>query len=174
MRSLDLSLGEAGPVEEDDAIADIGAGTGCFSFRVAEHVLNGVVYGVDIQQEMLDEIVRRKRSRGIDNIDTLLGRIDDPGLGEKSTDLVFIVDAYHEFSHPREMGEAIYRTLRSAGYLIGAEGRAEESPRSSASLQNMTESQARKETTASGFRWLRTQAFLPQQHFLAFQKPASP
>jgi ubiquinone/menaquinone biosynthesis C-methylase UbiE len=162
------------PVEEDDAVADIGAGTGYFSFRVAERVPHGVVYAVDIQQEMLDEIERRKRSRGIDNIETLLGRIDDPGLGEKSADLIFIVDAYHEFSHPREMGEAIYRALRPGGHLIVVEDRAEVSPRSSGSLHNMTESQARKEITALGLRWLRTETFLPQQHFLVFQKPASP
>ena len=74
-------LVEALPVEADDAVADIGAGTGYFSFRVAERVPNGVVYAVDIQQEMLDEIERRKSERGVDNIETLLGRIDDPGVG---------------------------------------------------------------------------------------------
>ena len=161
------------PVEDDDAVADIGAGTGYFSFRVAERVPHGVVYAVDIQQEMLDEIERRKRSRGIDNIETLLGRIDDPGLGEKSADLIFIVDAYHEFSHPREMGEAIYRALRPGGHLIVVEDRAEDGLHS-ASLHNMTEAQARKEITALGFKWLRTETFLPQQHFLVFRKPASP
>jgi predicted methyltransferase len=143
-------LVEALPVETDDAVADIGAGTGYFSFRVAERVPNGVVYAVDIQQEMLDEIERRKRER------------------------VFIVDAYHEFSHPREMGEAMYKALRPGGQLIVVEDRAEVSPRSSGALHNMTEAQARKEITASGFRWLRTESFLPQQHFLVFQKPTSP
>lgn len=161
------------PVEEDDAVADIGAGTGYFSFRVAERIPHGVVYAVDIQQEMLDEIEHRKRDRGIDNIETLLGRIDDPGLSEKSVDLIFIVDAYHEFSHPREMGEAIYRALRPGGHLIVVEDRGEDNLHS-ASLHNMTEEQARKEITALGFRWLRTETFLPQQHFLVFQKPASP
>ncbi len=162
------------PVQDDDAVADIGAGTGYFSFRVAERVPNGVVYAVDIQQEMLDEIERRKRERGVDNIETLLGRVDDPGLGEQSADLIFIVDAYHEFSHPREMGEAMYRALRPGGHLIVVEDRAESNPRSSGRLHNMTEAQARKEITALGFRWLRTDSFLPEQHFLVFQKPASP
>ncbi len=167
-------LVEALPVEEDYAVADIGAGTGYFSFRVAERVPNGVVYAVDIQQEMLDEIERRRHERGVDNIETLLGRIDDPGLGEQSADLIFIVDAYHEFSHPREMGEAIYRALKPGGHLVVVEDRAEEKPRSSGALHNMSEAQARKEITASGFRWLRNETFLPQQHFLVFQRPASP
>ena len=162
------------PVEADDAVADIGAGTGYFSFRVAERVPNGVVYAVDIQQEMLDEIERRKRERGVDNIETLLGRVDDPGLGEQSADLIFIVDAYHEFSHPREMGEAMYKALRPGGHLIVVEDRAESNSRSSGKLHNMTEAQARKEITALGFSWLRTESFLPQQHFLVFQKPTSP
>ncbi len=159
------------PVEEDDAVADIGAGTGYFSFRVAERVPNGVVYAVDIQQEMLDEIERRKRERGVDNIETMLGRVDDPGLGEQSADLIFIVDSYHEFSHPREMGEAMYKALKPGGHLIVVEERAEVSSWSSGALHRMTEAQARKEITALGFRWLRTESFLPEQHFLVFQKP---
>ena len=167
-------LVEALPVEADDAVADIGAGTGYFSFRVAERVPNGVVYAVDIQQEMLDEIDRRKRERGVDNIETLLGRVDDPGLGEQSADLIFIVDSYHEFSHPREMGEAMYKALRPGGHLIVVEDRAEANSRSSGKLHNMSEAQARKEITAVGFRWLRTESMLPQQHFLVFQKPTSP
>ncbi len=162
------------PVEAGDAVADIGAGIGYFSFRVAERVPDGVVYAVDIQQEMLDEIERRKSERGVDNIETLLGRIDDPGLDEQSADLIFIVDAYHEFSHPREMGEAMFRALKPGGHLIVVEDRAESNPESSGKLHNMSEAQARKEITASGFRWLRNEDFLPQQHFLVFQRPLSP
>ncbi len=162
------------PVEDGDAVADIGAGTGYFSFRVAERIPNGVVYAVDIQQEMLDELERRKRERGVYNIETVLGRIDDPGLGERSADLIFIVDAYHEFSHPREMGEAMYRALKPGGQLIVVEDRTESKSRTSGALHNMSEEQARKEITALGFNWLRTEDFLPQQHFLVFQKPASP
>ena len=88
--------------------------------------------------------------------------------------LIFIVDAYHEFSHPRETGEAMYKALRPGGHLIVVEDRAESKSRSSGALHNMTEAQARREITALGFRWLRTESFLPQQHFLVFQKPTSP
>ena len=160
------------PLEEDDAVADIGAGSGYFSFRVAGRVPGGVVYAVDIQQEMLDEIERRKRKRGVGNVRTQLGYIDDPGLSAQSVDLGFIVDAYHEFSHPLEMGEAIYEALKPGGHLIVVEDRAEDASRSYG-LHNMTEAQARKEITALGFEWLRTESFLPQQHFLVFRKPVS-
>ena len=132
------------------------------------------MYAVDIQQEMLDELERRKREQGVDNIETVLGRIDDPGLGEQSADLIFIVDAYHEFSHPREMGQAMYRALKPGGQLIVVEDRTESKSRSSGALHNMSEAQARKEITALGFKWVRTEDFLPEQHFLVFEKPASP
>ena len=72
------------------------------------------------------------------------------------------------------MGDAMYSALRPGGQLIVVEDRAEETPRSSGRLHNMTEAQARKEITALGFTWLRTESFLPEQHFLVFQKPASP
>ena len=93
---------------------------------------------------------------------------------EQSADLIFIVDSYHEFSHPREMGEAIFKALKPGGHLIVVEDRAEDVPRSSGRLHNMTEKQARKEITALGFRWLRNETFLPQQHFLVCQRPTAP
>ena len=69
---------------------------------------------------------------------------------------------------------AIYEALRPGGHLIVVEDRAEDAPESSGKLHNMTEAQARMEITALGFRWLRTESFLPEQHFLVFRKPASP
>ena len=160
------------PLEDDYVVADIGAGTGYFSFRVAELIPDGEVLAVDIQQEMLDEIERRKRMRGVDNVRTFLGRVDDPGLGESSVDLAFIVDAYHEFSHPREMMAAIYEALRPGGYLIVVEARAEDGR--GGNLHEITEAQARKEIGALAFEWVRTESFLPQQHFLVFRRPAAP
>ena len=160
------------PLEKDDVVADIGAGSGYFSFRVAERVPQGLVVAVDIQQEMLNELERRKAQRGVDNVRTLLGRIDNPGLDTHSVDLAFIVDAYHEFSHPREMGEAIFAALRPDGYLVIVEDRAEEDD-SGWKLHQIAEAQVRKEITALGFTWLRTESFLPQQHFLVFSKAAS-
>lgn len=158
------------PLEADDIVADIGAGIGYFSFRVAERVTEGAVIAVDIQQEMLDEIERRKRERDVDNIRTQLGRIDDPGLAAQSVDLIFIVDSYHEFSHPLEMGKAMFTALKPGGRLVIVEDRAEDdSP--GWGLHQMAEAQARKEITALGFAWVKTESFLPQQHFLVFRKP---
>ncbi|MEL7448627.1 MAG: class I SAM-dependent methyltransferase [Pseudomonadota bacterium] len=158
------------PLEEGDVVADIGAGIGYFSFRVAERIADGVVLAVDIQQEMLDEIERRKKQRGVTNVTTVLGSIENPGLPDQGVDLVFIVDSYHEFSHPREMGQAIFDALRPGGQLIIVEERAEDDI-GGWGLHQMSEAQARKEITALGFTWARTETFLPQQHFMVFQKP---
>jgi FkbM family methyltransferase len=161
------------PVEPDDVVADIGAGTGYFSFPVAERVPQGRVLAVDIQPEMLALIEQRRRDLGVENVEAVLGAVDDPGLPAGAVDLVFIVDAYHEFSHPREMGQAIFEALRPGGTLVLLEYRAEDARVPIRRLHKMTEEQARLELTALGFEWVRTEEFLPQQHFLVFEKPAN-
>ena len=159
------------PIEADHVVADIGAGTGYFSFPVAERVPNGRVLAVDIQPEMLAIIEQRKRDRGIDNVEPVLGAITNPGLPAGAVDLIFIVDAYHEFSHPREMTTAMFEALRPGGRLVLVEYRAEDPAVPIKPLHKMSEAQARKELEAVGFQWVVTGAYLPQQHVLVFAKP---
>ncbi len=159
------------PVEDNYVVADIGAGTGYFSFPIARRVPSGRVLAVDIQPEMLAIIAQRQRELGVGNVETILGTVEDPGLPAGAVDLVFIVDAYHEFSHPREMGMAIFEALRPGGQLVLLEYRAEDASVPIRRLHKMTEAQARREMTALGFEWVRTEDFLPQQHFLVFEKP---
>jgi len=159
------------PVEPDDVVADIGAGTGYFSFPVAQRVPQGTVLAVDIQAEMLEIIEARKVELGVGNIETVRGSIEDPGLPEASVDLIFIVDAYHEFSHPYEMGTAMARALKTGGKLVLIEYRAEDPGVPIKRLHKMSEKQAKKEMAELGLRWVETGNFLPQQHFLVFDKP---
>ncbi len=159
------------PLEPDSIVADIGAGTGYFSFRIAERVPEGKVVAVDIQRQMLDIIERRKREGAAQNVETVLGSELDPRLPEGSVDLVLLVDAYHEFSWPREMAEGMYRALKPGGRLVLVEYRGEDREVPIKPLHKMTESQARKEIEAVGLVWERTGDFLPQQHFLVFQRP---
>ncbi len=159
------------PLEADDVVADIGAGTGYFSFPVATRVPEGQVLAVDIQPEMLALIEARKAETGISNVTSVLGTIEDPNLPTAGVDLIFIVDAYHEFSHPREMGEAMVRSLAPGGKLVLIEYRGEDPAVQIKPLHKMTERQARKEMAALGLNWLRTDDYLPQQHVLIFEKP---
>jgi len=160
------------PLEADDVVADIGAGTGFFSIPIAKRVTDGKVLAVDIQQQMLDMIERRKRSDAPSNIETVLGTITDPKLPSSGVDMILIVDAYHEFSHPYEMGTAMFDALKPGGRLILIEYRAEDPFVPIKQLHKMTEAQAIREMEAIGLAHLRTEDFLPQQHFLVFEKPA--
>lgn len=159
------------PLEADDVVADIGAGTGYFSFPVARRVPEGKVLAVDIQTEMLEMIRDRQELQGVSNISPVLGTITDPNLPEASVDLIFLVDAYHEFSHPYEMGMAMARSLKPGGKLILIEYRAEDKRVPIKRLHKMSEQQARKEMAAVGLEWQKTEAFLPLQHFMVFSKP---
>ena len=162
---------EALPIAADSVVADIGAGTGYFSFPMAERAPDGKVLAVDIQQEMLDIIEARKADGAPANVEAVLGTVQDPNLPEAGVDVILIVDAYHEFSHPREMGQAIARSLRPGGQLVLIEYRGEDRSVPIKRLHKMTEKQAIREMAAVGLEWVRTETFLPQQHFLVFQRP---
>jgi len=158
------------PVEPGDVVADIGAGTGYFALPIAERVESGQVLAVDIQPEMLAVIERRVAERSIGNVRTIEGSVTDPGLPDAGVDLVYIVDAYHEFSYPREMGEAIVRALVPGGKLVLVEYRKEDPDVPIKPLHKMSERQAVAEMEALGLRFVENQRYLPQQHVLIFEK----
>ena len=163
VRELDLSPG--------DVVADIGAGSGYFTFRLGPLVPEGRVYAVDIEQEMLDIIRGRMANARAENIVPILGEIDDPRIPHASVDLVLIVDAYHEFSHPREMMRGIIRSLRPAGRVVLVEYRLEDPDVPIKRLHKMSEKQVRDEMVAAGLEWVETRDVLPRQHFMVFRKP---
>ena len=155
----------------DEVVADIGAGSGYFSFRIAEKVPDGEVLAVDIQQEMLDLIARRQAGGKGGNIRTILGAIDDPRLPENSIDAAIMVDAYHEFSHPFEMMDGIYRALKPGGRVFLLEYRGEDASVPIRPLHKMTQEQAILEMAVVGLEWSETLDFLPWQHMMIFTKP---
>ena len=158
-------------LSEDFVVADIGAGTGYFTFPVAARVPQGKVFAVDIQPEMLALMEQRKARENVDNVETVLGAADDPKLPDGEIDLAFIVDAYHEFSFPREMGERLKASLKPGGQLVLVEYRAEDPRVPIKRLHKMSEVQVKQEMAAIGLDWVRTESYLPQQHVLIFQKP---
>ena len=158
---------------EQDAqvVADIGVGTGYFALPWAERLPEGRVLGVDIQPEMLAILTARAEQAGLNNVEPVLGAIDDPRLPAGEVDVVLIVDAYHEFSHPREMMAGIVSGLRPGGRLVLVEYRGEDPFVPIKELHKMTEAQARLEVEAAGLEWVETADFLPQQHVMVFEKP---
>ena len=158
-------------LSEDFVVADIGAGTGYFTFPVAQRVPRGKVFSVDIQSEMLARIAQRKTLENVANVEAVLGEADDPKLPDNEIDLAFIVDAYHEFSFPREMGERLKASLKPGGRLVLVEYRAEDLRVPIKRLHKMSEVQVKQEMAAIGLDWVRTESYLPQQHVLIFQKP---
>lgn len=155
-------------LKPDSAIADIGAGTGYFSFRIAPQV--GKVYAVDVQPEMIEILNYLKDEKKIANVEPILGTETDPNLPESSVDLALMVDAYHEFEYPKEMMAGIVRSLKPHGRVVLVEYRGENPFVFIKPLHKMTQKQVRQEMTAAGLKYVETRNGLPQQHILIFEK----
>jgi ubiquinone/menaquinone biosynthesis C-methylase UbiE len=152
-------------------VADIGAGTGFFSFQLAKKLPKGEVLAVDIQPEMITALQNNKRKLKVTNVRPVLSTTTNPGLPTDSVDVVLIVDAYHEFDHPREMSRAIRRALRpGTGRLALVEYRAEDANVPIKRIHKMSVAQARKEMAAVGLILTDSIETLPQQHLLLFRK----
>lgn len=151
--------------------ADIGAGVGYFTWRLAERVgPEGVVYGEDIQQSMLNQLQRNMKTRHLSNVRPVLGAIDDPKLPKNSVDLALLVDVYHEFSEPEKMLDRIRDSLKPGGRLVLFEYRAEDPKVPIRPEHKMTLEQVRAEVEPEGFRFDQSIEILPQQHIIIFRK----
>ena len=158
-------------LKKGDQVADVGAGSGYFSFRMAELVPNGKVFAVDISPQMLGIVRAKMASKKVTNVEPVLSTIKDVKLPPGSIDCVLIVDAYHEFSHPWEMSRSILASLKPGGRLVLIEYRKEDPNVPIKLLHKMTQAQAKKEMAAAGFEWVETRGMLPRQHFMIFRKP---
>ncbi|MBP5972859.1 methyltransferase domain-containing protein [Brasilonema sp. CT11] len=159
-------------LKPDDVVADIGAGTGYMSFRIARVLTKGKVLAVDIQPEMLDLIKFLKKEKNITNVQPVLATLTNPNLPAQSVDLALMVDAYHEFEYPREIIEGIIRGLKPGGRIVLVEYRGENPFILIKALHKMTQKQVRKEMQAVGLVWRETKNLLPQQHLMIFEKPS--
>lgn len=153
-----------------DVVADIGAGTGYFSFRLAKEVPQGKVLAVDLQSEMLDIIEFLKQENQVTNVEPILGATANPNLPANSIDLALMVDAYHEFSHPKEMMQELVKALKPTGKVVLVEYRRENPFIPIKALHKMTQKQARKEMQVVGLQWQTTKDVLPSQHIMVFVK----
>lgn len=152
-------------------VADIGAGTGYMSLRLAKRVgPTGKVYSNDIQPEMLKRLRKNADSAKLHNIETVLGTEVDPKLPAGQMDLVLLVDVYHEFSSPQKMLRKIRETLKPDGRLVLLEYRKEDPSIPIRPEHKMAVAEVKKELEAEGFRLSQTLEPLPVQHILIFKK----
>ena len=158
------------PVGSSGVIADIGAGSGYFSRRLATLVPDGAVLAVDIQPEMLAILKRIASEEGIDNITPILATENSLNLAPGSIDLALMVDAYHELARPREVMLELKEALKPGGKIVLVEYRAEDEAIPIIPVHKMTEQQARAEMDAIGLGFVVNLSMLPIQHFLVFGK----
>jgi SAM-dependent methyltransferase len=157
-------------------VADIGAGTGYYTWRLAQAVgPRGRVLAEDIQPEMLERLRSELARRGFTNVVPTLGSITDPKLPANSVDLVLLVDVYHEFSDPFEMLTALTAALKPGGRIAFVEYRAEDPRVPIKLLHKMSEVQVRREAALHPLEWVETVRSLPWQHVIIFRKkPPTP
>jgi len=161
------------PIALGATVADIGAGTGYFSRRLARKTgPGGTVLAVDIQPEMLQLLQQNMTKAGLTNVKSVLGTITDPKLPARSVDLALLVDVYHEFDHPYEMMEGITRSLKPGGRVVFVEFRGEDPAVPIKVVHKMTEAQVKKEMAAFPLDWVETIRVLPRQHIIVFGRRA--
>ena len=155
-------------------VADIGAGVGYMSLRMARRVgPSGKVYANDLQPPMLDLLRQNAAKAGIGNIVTVVGDVADPKLPANTMDLVLLVDVYHEFSQPQQMLRKIRETLKADGRLVLLEYRAEDPNVPIIAEHKMTVGQVKTELEAEGFVLQPVIETLPRQHILILTKAAA-
>jgi ubiquinone/menaquinone biosynthesis C-methylase UbiE len=159
-------------IQPGSTVADIGAGVGYFTWRLAERVgPGGVVYGEDIQQAMLNMLAKNMTARHLTNVREVLGTPEDPKLPKNSLDLVLLVDVYHEFSEPEKMLDRLRDALKPGGRIVFLEYRAEDPAVPIRPEHKMTVGQVRAEVQPEGYTVDKTIEVLPQQHIIVFKKP---
>ena len=159
-------------VQRGSAVADLGAGSGYFTVRLARAVgAAGKVYAVDIQQGMLDLLQRAAARERLTNIVPVLAAEDDPRLPAASVDLVLMVDVYHELAAPQTTLAHLKRALKPGGRLVLLEYRAEDPAVPIRPEHKMTKAQVKLEIEHEGFRQQRVYDDLPRQHLIVFTRP---
>jgi len=158
-------------IRKGATVADIGAGSGYITIRMAKIVgPMGKVYASDIQQGMLELLQQNVSKAKLENVIPVLGTIEDPKLPADSLDLAIMVDVYHEFSEPQKMLQRMREALKADGRLVLLEYRAEDASVPILPDHKMTKAQVKQEVEHEGFKQSRVYDDLPWQHLFIFTK----
>ena len=156
-------------------VADIGAGSGYMTLKMAERVgPTGRVFANDLQPQMLSILGRRLADKRITNVTLVQGTVDDPKLPAASLDLELLVDVYHEFSQPQAMLRRLREALKPDGRLVLLEYRKEDPAIPIRPEHKMSVAEAKLEVEHEGFTLSTVDEALPRQHILIFTVRAVP
>lgn len=151
-------------------VADIGAGSGYYTFRIAAKVPQGKVYAVEIQDKLVAMLNSRKQKEKSTNVIVVKGSDTATNLPKNSMDLAIMVDVYHELEYPHEILQLLWQSLKDSGKLLLIEYRGEDSALNIKPLHKTTVAQLNKEMRSNGFELYYQGEFLPIQHFMLYKK----
>lgn len=151
-------------------IADIGAGTGYYTFKLAKKVAKGKVYAVEVQDELIAYLKNKKLQLRDTVVEIIKSASRSPNLPDNSVDVAIMVDVYHELEYPHEMLQTIKKSLKPTGKILLIEYRGEDPAVAIKPLHKTTVAQLNKEMLANGFTLFSKGDFLPIQHFLLYEK----
>jgi SAM-dependent methyltransferase len=154
-------------------VADIGAGSGYLSRRMAPIVGPGRIFGVDVQPQMVALLKELSQKPGFKNLVPIQGDTDNVKLPPASIDLAVLVDVYHELAYPYEVMRSLIRALKPGGRVVLVEYRGEDPAVPIKPLHKMSEAQIRREMSVLPLVWERTSERLPMQHIVVFRKSAT-
>ncbi len=157
-------------IREGEAIADIGAGSGYFTLRLARHVgEKGRVYAVDVSPDMILHLNRRIRDLGVRNVETVLAAPDDPLLADASLDRVFICDTWHHIPDQARYLSLLKRLLKRGGQIVMIDYQKRELPVGPPVSMKVAREDLLRQLKDGGFRLAQEHDFLPYQYFLVFE-----
>ena len=156
-------------IKEGEAIADIGAGSGYFSFRFAPYVgKTGRVYAVDINADMILYMNRHIRDKKIENVVTVLSAAEDPLLADNSIDRFFICNTWHHVSQQPQYIQLMKKMLRPGGQIIIVDYFKKPLPVGPPPEMKMARNDVVKQMEQGGLKLTKEHTFLPYQYFLVF------
>jgi ubiquinone/menaquinone biosynthesis C-methylase UbiE len=167
--NTDLAISKL-PITKGSIVADIGAGSGFYTFRIAPKVPEGKVMAVEIQDDAIAYLKKKALDSKASNVTVVKGAEKSPNLQANSIDLAIMVDVYHELMHPQEYLQAIRLALKPGGKLLLMEYKKEDPAVAIKEEHKMSVRQVSRELKANGYRLVQNGQFMPMQHFLIFQK----
>ena len=158
-------------IADASVVADIGAGSGWFTIRLARRVgSQGLVYAEDVQPEMINAVTRRVQREGLTNVRAVRGQNSDPKLPAGSLDAALVVDAYHEVEDRVTMLANLARALKPQGRIGVVDFRLDGTGPGPSPEERVSPDVVVKDAAKAGLRLVRQEAFLPYQYFLIFGK----